>query len=205
MTDSPFLSDQYCPQQEGLSTSGGSTRKKKKLNELKAFVETKLRSCSEKALEKIGHDDSRRSSISDDQVSMARVNKPCFDRSVRKFCFKLKISPDLRTLSVLWNGKVNNYKLSIATLARRSRWFRWKFLGSRWGAEITSTLSSWEICWGSPPAMPPLTKVPSSGSCEGQKHAFSEVCSLLYSKDVFEWNQVARWRCFGEFIQYFFK
>lgn len=75
MTDSPFLSDQYCPQQEGLSTSGGSTRKKKKLNELKAFVETKLRSCSEKALEKIGHDDSRRSSISDDQVGMARGNK----------------------------------------------------------------------------------------------------------------------------------
>nr|XP_027221615.1 protein unc-80 homolog [Penaeus vannamei] len=67
ISDSPFLSDQYCPQQEGLSTSGGSTRKKKKLNELKAFVETKLRSCSEKALEKIGHDDSRRSSISDDQ------------------------------------------------------------------------------------------------------------------------------------------
>lgn len=64
-------------------------------------METKLRSCSEKALEKIGHDDSRRSSISDDQVSMARVNKPCFDRSVRKFCFKLKISLDLRTLSVL--------------------------------------------------------------------------------------------------------
>ncbi|XP_042889771.1 protein unc-80 homolog isoform X4 [Penaeus japonicus] len=67
ISDSPFLSDQYCPQQEGQSTSGGSTRKKKKLNELKAFVETKLRSCSEKALEKIGHDDSRRSSISDDQ------------------------------------------------------------------------------------------------------------------------------------------
>lgn len=53
-----------------MSRAGGSTRKKKKLNELRAFVETKLRSCSEKALEKIGHEDtSRRSSISEDQVS----------------------------------------------------------------------------------------------------------------------------------------
>lgn len=48
---------------------GGSTRKRKKISELKAFVETKLRSRSEKALEKIGQDEtSRRSSISDDQV-----------------------------------------------------------------------------------------------------------------------------------------
>lgn len=53
-----------------MNRAGGSTRKKKKLNELRAFVETKLRSCSEKALEKIGHEDSsRRSSISEDQVN----------------------------------------------------------------------------------------------------------------------------------------
>jgi hypothetical protein len=49
---------------------GGSTRKHKKISELKAFVETKLRSRSEKALEKIGQDDaSRRSSVSDEPVS----------------------------------------------------------------------------------------------------------------------------------------
>ena len=49
---------------------GGSTRKKKKISELRAFVETKLRSRSEKALEKIGHEEatSRRSSVFDDQV-----------------------------------------------------------------------------------------------------------------------------------------
>ncbi|RXG55768.1 Protein unc-80-like protein, partial [Armadillidium vulgare] len=47
---------------------GGSTRKKKKISELRAFVETKLRSRSEKALEKIGTDESRRSSISEEQV-----------------------------------------------------------------------------------------------------------------------------------------
>ncbi|XP_066978451.1 protein unc-80 homolog isoform X1 [Macrobrachium rosenbergii] len=62
-----YISDHFCPRREGLSTQGGSTRKKLKLNELRAFVETKLRSCSEKALEKIGHEDSRRSSVSDDQ------------------------------------------------------------------------------------------------------------------------------------------
>nr|XP_053644309.1 protein unc-80 homolog [Cherax quadricarinatus] len=66
ISDSPFLSDHPCPQREGMTSSGGSTRKKKKLDELKAFVETKLRSCSEKALEKIGHDDSRRSSVSEE-------------------------------------------------------------------------------------------------------------------------------------------
>jgi len=53
---------------------GGSTRhKRKNFSELKAFVETKLRSRSEKALEKIGHEDashSRRSSISDEHVSV---------------------------------------------------------------------------------------------------------------------------------------
>ncbi|XP_063871430.1 protein unc-80 homolog isoform X10 [Scylla paramamosain] len=65
--NSLFLSEHPC-QREGISRAGGSTRKKKKLNELRAFVETKLRSCSEKALEKIGHEDSsRRSSISEDQ------------------------------------------------------------------------------------------------------------------------------------------
>ncbi|XP_069159541.1 protein unc-80 homolog isoform X1 [Procambarus clarkii] len=66
ISDSPFLSDHPCPQREGMTSSGGSTRKKKKLNELRAFVETKLRSCSEKALEKIGHEDSRRSSVSEE-------------------------------------------------------------------------------------------------------------------------------------------
>ncbi|XP_071534011.1 protein unc-80 homolog isoform X8 [Panulirus ornatus] len=64
--NSPFMPDHPCPQREGMTSSGGSTRKKKKLNELRAFVETKLRSCSEKALEKIGHEDSRRSSVSED-------------------------------------------------------------------------------------------------------------------------------------------
>ncbi|KAK4295652.1 hypothetical protein Pmani_031795 [Petrolisthes manimaculis] len=64
--NSPFLSEHPC-QRGGITPSGGSTRKKKKLNELRAFVETKLRSCSEKALEKIGHEESRRSSISEDQ------------------------------------------------------------------------------------------------------------------------------------------
>lgn len=68
LADSLFLSEHPC-QREGITRAGGSTRKKKKLNELRAFVETKLRSCSEKALEKIGHEDSsRRSSISEDQV-----------------------------------------------------------------------------------------------------------------------------------------
>ncbi|XP_050693714.1 protein unc-80 homolog isoform X3 [Eriocheir sinensis] len=67
ISDPVFLSDHPC-QRDSMSRAGGSTRKKKKLNELRAFVETKLRSCSEKALEKIGHEDSsRRSSISEDQ------------------------------------------------------------------------------------------------------------------------------------------
>ncbi|XP_042207937.1 protein unc-80 homolog isoform X3 [Homarus americanus] len=64
--NSPYLADPPCPRREGMSSSGGSTRKKKKLTELRAFVETKLRSCSEKALEKIGHEDSRRSSVSEE-------------------------------------------------------------------------------------------------------------------------------------------
>ncbi|CAL4094797.1 unnamed protein product, partial [Meganyctiphanes norvegica] len=62
--DSPFLTE--CTHRE-RHTTGGSTRKKKKISELKAFVDSKLRSRSEKALEKIGHDDSRHSSISDEQ------------------------------------------------------------------------------------------------------------------------------------------
>ena len=51
------------PARERERETGGSTRKKKKMSELKAFVETKLKSRSEKALEKIGAGDSRRSSV----------------------------------------------------------------------------------------------------------------------------------------------
>ena len=64
ISESPFIQD-VMPQRDRIT--GGSTRKKKKMSELKAFVETKLKSRSEKALEKIGNE-SRRSSVFEDPV-----------------------------------------------------------------------------------------------------------------------------------------
>ena len=59
ITEMPFNSPTKVVEEENLMTrrSSEKIKRKMKMADLKAFVETKLLSKSEKALEKIGHDD----------------------------------------------------------------------------------------------------------------------------------------------------
>lgn len=59
ITEMPFTSPTKVVEEENLMTrrSSEKIKRKMKMADLKAFVETKLLSKSEKALEKIGHDD----------------------------------------------------------------------------------------------------------------------------------------------------
>lgn len=115
-TDSPFLSEHPC-QRGSITPSGGSTRKKKKLNELRAFVETKLRSCSEKALEKIGHEESRRSSISEDQVwlKFSLLLIACLDLIIELWIFADYYLPIL-SLRMSWKIPIHLHSLSTLSL-----------------------------------------------------------------------------------------